>query len=31
MGVRLMACSGGGGVLLYIGYIGTCRGIGYGF
>ena len=22
---------GGGGVLPYIGYIGTCRGIGYGF
>ena len=21
----------GGGVLLYMGYIGTCRGIGYGF
>ena len=29
MGVEPMP--GGGGVLPYMGYIGTCRGIGYGF
>ena len=29
--VRLHAREGGGGVLPYMGYIGTCRGIGYGF
>ena len=27
----LLAPGGGGGVLPYTGYIGTCRGIGYGF
>ena len=28
---RLPLIPGGGGVLSYMGYIGTCRGIGYGF